>query len=244
MKSDHHVARFTIPRKRETLCNLSCCKADSNFLVKRATSLFNSFCSDVGKQVARFLVARFCGSLNKWCSEFKCSYLIFSREMRSIFFLQLRGLFRQGLQCKGKEFECELSRINLGLPILGKETATSCGTNYCGPVTVPLADSLRARRLKGKGKGVSGARETRRSLPFPFKRLPRRLSCRKRWISTPGSTSPTLYEQRVGSLMSFRIYTCRSYETGTMVYRPYPRRLESLTVCRWLFKGSTFSPVI
>ena len=48
--------------------------------------------------------------------------------------------------------------------------------------------SLRGRRLKGKGKGVLGARETggvrapRVSLapktlfPFPFKRLPRRLT--------------------------------------------------------------------
>ena len=36
--------------------------------------------------------------------------------------------------------------------------------------------SLRGRRLKGKGKGILGARETKlRPLPFPFKRLPRRL---------------------------------------------------------------------
>ena len=39
--------------------------------------------------------------------------------------------------------------------------------------------SLRGRRLKGKGQGVLGARETRGArvktpFPFPFKRLPRR----------------------------------------------------------------------
>ena len=32
----------------------------------------------------------------------------------------------------------------------------------------------------------------------------------------------------------------RNCETGPPVYRPYPRRLESLTNCRWNYKGSTF----
>ena len=33
-------------------------------------------------------------------------------------------------------------------------------------------------------------------------------------------------------------------ETGPPVYRPYPRRLESLIVCRCHYKDSTFSSVI
>ena len=33
-------------------------------------------------------------------------------------------------------------------------------------------------------------------------------------------------------------------ETGPTVYRPYPRRLESLTIYRCYYKGSTFSSVI
>ena len=37
--------------------------------------------------------------------------------------------------------------------------------------------SQRGRRLKGKGKGVLGTRETRTPFPFLFKRLPRRLNC-------------------------------------------------------------------
>ena len=58
-----------------------------------------------------------------------------------------------------------------------------------------------------------------------------------------------------GSPYSFRIvrgffYVPQNYqhsrncETGPPAYRPYPRRLESLTICRWNYKGSTFSSVI
>ena len=32
----------------------------------------------------------------------------------------------------------------------------------------------------------------------------------------------------------------RNCETGPPAYRPYPRTLESLTICRWNYKGSTF----
>ena len=40
-------------------------------------------------------------------------------------------------------------------------------------------------------------------------------------------------EQTVaGSLTSQRMYLCKGYEAGPTVYRPYPRRLVSLTACR------------
>ena len=39
-------------------------------------------------------------------------------------------------------------------------------------------------------------------------------------------------------------YLFKACETGPWVYRTYPRRLESLMVCRCLYKGSTFSSVI
>ena len=44
------------------------------------------------------------------------------------------------------------------------------------------------------------------------------------------TTCPALYE--------------RACETGPTAYRPYPRRLESQTVCRCYYKGSTFSSFI
>ena len=37
---------------------------------------------------------------------------------------------------------------------------------------------------------------------------------------------------------------CKSCETRPTVFPPYPRRLESLTVCRCHYKGSTFFSVI
>ena len=45
----------------------------------------------------------------------------------------------------------------------------------------------------------------------------------------------------VGSLTPYRIYMCNGCETGPAVFRPYPGRLESLTVCKSLCKGSTFT---
>ena len=65
-----------------------------------------------------------------------------------------------------------------------------------------------------------------------------------RLTTTPGSTTPTLYEQCVGSLTSHSINIGKDCETGPTVFRPYPRRLESLTICRCHYKGSTFSSVI
>ena len=36
----------------------------------------------------------------------------------------------------------------------------------------------------------------------------------------------------------------KGFETGPPAYSPYPRRLESLTICLCNYKGSTFYPVI
>ena len=45
-------------------------------------------------------------------------------------------------------------------------------------------------------------------------------------------------------LRSARTDKCKCCETGPRVFRPYPRRLESPTVCRCHYKGSTFFSVI
>ena len=64
----------------------------------------------------------------------------------------------------------------------------------------------------------------------------------ERLTITRGATSPTLYELCKGSFLSHRIYMCKSSEKGTMVYRPYLTRLESVTIYRCLYKGSVIFP--
>ena len=57
--------------------------------------------------------------------------------------------------------------------------------------------------------------------------------------TTPGTPCPTLYDKCVGSLTSPADHiTLKMQETGPTIYRPFPRRLEHLTICRYHFKGS------
>ena len=55
----------------------------------------------------------------------------------------------------------------------------------------------------------------------------------RRLTTAPGSTSPTLFEKLCGFFyVPQDPDKCMWCETGPTVFRPYPRRLESLTVCR------------
>ena len=75
--------------------------------------------------------------------------------------------------------------------------------------------------------------------------MPPYMSLKVRQITAVGTTCPTLYEECEGSLTSYRFITCATAcKMGPTVYRPCVRRLESLTVCRCYYKGSTFSSVI
>ena len=54
-----------------------------------------------------------------------------------------------------------------------------------------------------------------------------------RLTTPPGSTSPTLFEQWCGFFyVPQEPDMCKCCETGPG-FRPYPRRLESLTICRY-----------
>ena len=60
-----------------------------------------------------------------------------------------------------------------------------------------------------------------------------------------GSTPPTLYEQQCGFFyVSQESEQYKSCETRPKVFRPSPRRLECLTICRCHNKASTFSTAI
>ena len=69
---------------------------------------------------------------------------------------------------------------------------------------------------------------------------------RMKGCTTPlGFMPPTLYEQQCGFFYVPQESKQReSCDRGPMVFRPYLRRLENLTVCRCNNKGSTFSSVV
>ena len=67
----------------------------------------------------------------------------------------------------------------------------------------------------------------------------------ERLATPPASTSPTLFEQWCGFFFILLEPDKRECcETGPTVFRPYPRRLESLTVWVCHYKGSTVFSVI
>ena len=90
---------------------------------------------------------------------------------------------------------------------------------------------------EGKGtRGLQGPIQrcpTSPTLPFAYERQPQHRD------------HPTLFRIVRGFFYVPQNYQhSRNCETGPPTYRPYPRRLESLTICRWYYKGSTFSSVI
>ena len=57
LQNDLRIAMLgVLPPTFKPVNNLTCCKTGLMWVVKRATLLFNSFCSNVARQVARFLL--------------------------------------------------------------------------------------------------------------------------------------------------------------------------------------------
>ena len=62
-------------------------------------------------------------------------------------------------------------------------------------------------------------------------------------LETPGTTCLTLFDKCVGPLTSPTNHVTLKMQETT-VFSPYPRRIKHLTICRYNYKGSTFSSVI
>ena len=72
------------------------------------------------------------------------------------------------------------------------------------------------------------------------------LTCETRRDHCTGNSVPySLWQVRgVFNFLVADYITLKMQGTGPMIYRPYPRRLEHLTICRCHCKGSMFSSVI
>ena len=66
-----------------------------------------------------------------------------------------------------------------------------------------------------------------------------------RLATPPGSEFPTLFEQWCGFFyIPQEPDKCKCCETGPTVFHPYPRRLESLIVCRMSLQRQNFSVIL
>ena len=129
---------------------------------------------------------------------------------------------------------------------------------FCPPWMLRL--SLRGRRLKGKGKGVFKGVKCSGYSPFCGVMLKLRFDwyivnhekffcCIRDQAHARCHPDPIPQPVEVGHTTGFfyvpdEQISVSAHEKGPTVFRPYPRRLESLTICRCHYKGSTFFSVI
>ena len=63
--------------------------------------------------------------------------------------------------------------------------------------------------------------------------------------TTPGTTCPTLFDKCVGfSTSPTNHVTLKMQEVGPTISSSFPKKHQRINICRYNYKGSTFSPVI
>ena len=139
--------------------------------------------------------------------------------------------------------EARIRGVTVGLSVIVWESVP--GAKSCGqPIWLKLGTDVGCDEIFQKplwltsltfSFGVPGPCEVP-SLPKPI--------TRKGWPHH-GGLRPLLFSNSdLGSLRPKRTNQWKCCETGPTVFRPYSRRLESLTICRCHCKGSTFFSVI
>ena len=101
-----------------------------------------------------------------------------------------------------------------------------------------LFTSFSGHRPTQREYARTGLRSHARSHPYP---IPQAVKVGQ----TTGVYDPYSFRIVMGVLLRLtRTNQCKCCETGPTVFRPFPRRLEILTICRCHYKGSTFFSAI
>ena len=129
----------------------------------------------------------------------------------------------------------DCSREHLQFPNRMSEKRFLANTFLSYSQSCHLFNHFHHNRETGCGGGRTTERGSKLSGPF----YPPNHDIAQKTDHNTGNYMPYSLRQVCGFF-----YVPQGCESGPTVYRPYPRRLESLTICRCNYIGSTFSSVI